>query len=1319
MSRERSRHASRSLLPAVLLLALGTLFWSPARPAWSDDRDLLRQSSGDPYVFVILDTSGSMNEFPQQTGVDALAAGDDAASKLYGAKQALYQVLTQFNNISYGFATFNQDNLRVLRKHWIYQANSAPSWNSTLAYPVAGQGYVFGGGAAVSADDANLQPQFTCVTPQTLPVTDTRQLVGYPRTGDAGDKTFGAWLRQGGRTYFVESKLANGSKLGDPTITVSQQRRRLSTGTASTRCGTKPPSTTTFDETIAFTNVTYTLVTDAVIDVLYDSSATTGADEKAAANTCNGLDPNTDTPSDQYAITSVSPNVTTNLKYPTVTNPAFPLNNKFDEGDFLPLSWAKDNKTEVLNRLAPNLRLGETVPDFRVARYFQDAITGDTTKTTWGLQLKNSSVHPFVAEGSTPLSASLQNFRSWYAGCATGSCNSGWASVAATRDANWACRKKYVIILTDGDETCATKKDPITHKDVTDISGACNAATALHTSDGVTVFVIGFGVASGSANALTCMAANGGSGTPVYPQDQTALLAELQKIFGAIQEDNRAFASAAVPAVETDVEDKIYLSNFTPIDQKGYWDGHLDAYLKPLPITPAGLPNKTLDCSSTLTNGCHLWDAGKKILDLAPSTSDLAATTPDFHIGGGNTQRRVFYTKAQTPGIVPMTTKLLLPQTTAADKVDLYAGLNLSPLPTTSDTAADTKVLNILKATYRTKTDTITDSAGNTNSITFLLDDIFHSNPLVVSSPSRSLYYNVNLYTKGQTCTGGDPGYKCFALRHEFRRKMLVVGDNDQQLHIFDAGLYSSSTTPAAFGNGTGYEIYSLVPRPLLPNLQTLAPDANQVWGVDGTPQVDDVFIDPSHNGTPTETDREWRSVIVSGFREGGSGYVAVDVTQPDTLDANRVPQPSSSWVPSCWNGGTGCGTVPFGSVLWTFTDLNDADANGHADLGQTWSTPTMGRIQVKTTDTPPKILDKYVAIFGGGMDPSNLNQQGNYLYMVDIETGKAIYKRKLDGSAPSDPAAVDTNRDGYIDTIYMGTTAGSLYKANIGVAGTYVQDSTTHEWSITDTAWDPFKIFDTLQSDTGKRGPIFFPPSVIFVAQLGQYALAFGTGDRWNLWSQDGPPGRFYVILDDNFAKGVTPKNESQYQDIGTFSQAPSGSNFLLSPALGSLPGWFLKLGTQERMITKPFTLSGLSIFTSYDPTTNVVGAVCARSGTSNIFTVYTTTGDPIDGPCSTNCCSGGRCKQKSDFVTNPFVETSATKNPPCDPTKNPNCAQTAPPLCSGLSEVTKKLMGLFPANCQFASFTQDIKTIQSDNGIVCIAPVPVCIVRKNWREN
>jgi hypothetical protein len=87
---------------------------------------------------------------------------------------------------------------------------------------------------------------------------------------------------------------------------------------------------------------------------------------------------------------------------------------------------------------------------------------------------------------------------------------------------------------------------------------------------------------------------------------------------------------------------------------------------------------------------------------------------------------------------------------------------------------------------------------------------------------------------------------------------------------------------------------------------------------------------------------------------------------------------------------------------------------------------------------------------------------------------------------------------------------------------------------------------------------------------------------------------------------------------------------------------------------------------------------------------------------------------------VTNPFVETSATKNKPntpCDPTAG-ECESDVP-LCAEKSEVTRRLKELFPDNCQFANFTQNIETIQSNNGLVCIAPVPICVARKNWKEN
>ena len=104
MNRPARRLSLRALAFAAAALALP--FVSPAS---ADDRDVLRDAATRPYMFVLLDTSGSMNWSPKCTA-DQVAAGictyrcdtgdcstprngDDPASKFRQAKEALYEVL--------------------------------------------------------------------------------------------------------------------------------------------------------------------------------------------------------------------------------------------------------------------------------------------------------------------------------------------------------------------------------------------------------------------------------------------------------------------------------------------------------------------------------------------------------------------------------------------------------------------------------------------------------------------------------------------------------------------------------------------------------------------------------------------------------------------------------------------------------------------------------------------------------------------------------------------------------------------------------------------------------------------------------------------------------------------------------------------------------------------------------------------------------------------------------------------------------------------------------------------------------------------------
>jgi len=83
--------------------------------------------------------------------------------------------------------------------------------------------------------------------------------------------------------------------------------------------------------------------------------------------------------------------------------------------------------------------------------------------------------------------------------------------------------------------------------------------------------------------------------------------------------------------------------------------------------------------------------------------------------------------------------------------------------------------------------------------------------------------------------------------------------------------------------------------------------------------------------------------------------------------------------------------------------------AFGTGDRENLWAPSAVtGRFYVILDDN---LKDKYVAIFGGGMDLNRTDARGNYIYMVDIETGLVIYKRQVTGSVPSEVAAVDVAR--------------------------------------------------------------------------------------------------------------------------------------------------------------------------------------------------------------------------------------------------------------------------------------------------------------------
>jgi Tfp pilus tip-associated adhesin PilY1 len=911
-----------------------------------------------------------------------------------------------------------------------------------------------------------------------------------------------------------------------------------------------------------------------------------------------------------------------------------------------------------------------------------------------------------------------------------------------------------VLLITDGDETCN--------------GSPCTVTSTLKNTDGVLTYVVAFGLQGVSGNTLSCMATNGGTGAPIYPQNKDELVAALTQIFGQIREQASSFASAAVPTVQTEVADKIYISNFTPLNGESIWNGHIDSYLKPLPLNAAGLPDRARNCPATGTpsnprSACHLWDAAAQILNQAPRASDLATVTnPDasaLHIGlAGQSQRRIFYSKADPlTGAVPRAARIFAPPlgapgaaTPDPEWTDIFQGLKVTPSPSTATerSAAAQDVKDIMKTTVVVKSSTIQNGTATPTPVDYVLGDTFHADPTIVDRPSDFDLYAAQLYKNSLAC-GDDaagnprnPSYKCWADKHKRRRKMLAIAANDGQLHFFDAGIYRPSALPPAFDDGTGYELFSYMPRLALPIVRAEATGSNHIYGVDSTPRVQEVFIDPSHNGTPAATERQWRTVAIGGFREGGrpmggarmtdfvSGYYALDITQPDTVDVNG--NPSQGLVPSCLTlentasaPPTGCGPVAFPAVLWEFTDSQagsrlDEDGDLFPDLGQTWSVPTVGRIQLKNASNV--VEDRYVAIFGGGMDAERKSapKSGSYLYIVDIETGKILYKQKLSGAVPADPAVVDANSDGVLDTIYIGSTAGFLYKIDMRTPvqlqpvvlatnkGIPAFASAQTVQRITDASWLPKAIFDT----SGK--PIYYPAVPLFVPKLETDALVFGTGDREDLWNINGQEGRFYVVVDDGM---TTAPNESSYVQVSP-TGATTTTDLLVNPPLGKKKGWYMRLPANERVIAKAFGLSGLLVFSSYEPqlttSTSSSGPVCGRTGTSRAYTLYLNTARSVVP------------FQESDvFIAPPTVDIGGTKNPSpgggsggSGGSGGGSDGSDVAALTPEQVDIMENLKSYFPSSCRFGNYWYTVSAMGSDTRFVAIAAVPICFIEHNWKE-
>jgi hypothetical protein len=1418
------------LTAGTILAGALALLVATSEPAFTDDTDLVRKNSAKPYLMLVLDTSGSMNlELGNNNWLPL--NGDHPESKIYQAKKALYEVFEDEDRLNYGFMTSDHDGLRIRAKHWLYAPTAdaqtvTPDW--PLSYPLADtnstldptdDNFTLGKHHPVDTDLDILMEGVgaTCANP--LDLTDDvgrAKASRFPKLDVDGAAITRLWVKEGngGTPHFLEVSAPNiqaatpTEALGDPSLTL---HLRI---TAFPAC-LFLVDFISYEADIVFNLIDEFLMADQG-DIFADTRFEPGGNDVEdfagfwdwtdafAGTACTdqapfsgkGLESNYDDPdfvpppgfanpgeltgADQFC--SGDPAQCQNLKHPTSVDSVWPGIRELDRGDFIPYHWNIPAKDEVLSRLNPNHGTGNP-PEYRAAPFFAD--TPPAIEPGVGLGLLNPAQKPLIAIGETPFGKLVNDYRCWYLGPENGpvgKCREagdvipfeeGWVEVAPGKDPDFECRRPYAIIITDGEDTCRGE-DPTA--DVVDFDAF-----------GIRTWFINLGGKRGEKRLNSMLQTAKAEIITIGADDPDALKNELKRILGIIVSEPVAFAAAAVPSAQSEDEDRIYFSNFTPFNDSGIWAGEAQAFIKPLPSILVTLPDGTEarvpDTSDTtcqpiaLANeddGCFLWDAGEVL------KTQIDILDP---VGPSTTQRRVYYPQDPSGSGLPLTRMELDYSTNTGfgtpEEKDLWLGLGVPFIegdePSQEDARDETNA--ILQSTYSLKT-AETVIGDPSSEIDFILGDNFHADPVILGAPNNIPYFVENLND-----------YRDYAQRQQFRRKMLVFGANDAMIHFFDAGVAKKvSNTEVRFGVGSGAELFAYVPRAILPKVKSLVGSLNHQWSIDGAPTLGDVYIDPAHAGTPTDDEREWRTVLVSGLRRGGEIVYALDVTHPDSLKEETLTGPPVQTVivpvtapnpttpptltpvslPDCRDSAstlTGSDrsdlkdcNLKFPAPLWEFDDAVvidgatirlDEDDNGAADLAQTWSKPNITRIQIE--DLAGNVVDRFVAVFGGGLDPERPNQRGDWLYMVDVETGREIYKKQLinpydanlsGGSAPAEPALIDINQDGITDKIYIPTTGGFVYRVDlepdadgdppllesfnitITVGGEPEQVAVER---INAADREPRAVFDNINTLTGNRLPFFFQPTAIFTPLLApHFGIALGDGDRENLWSQTPGPsadvsgsGRFYVFVDDTDQFGG-PITAAVLEQIAEGSGEAIGQDFLFNPQAGNRHGWYMTLEPEERVISEAFALSGITVFSTFTPETestadpdNPALRLCSRRGTSEVFAVLTTNANGVLFDESDNRT---RSKEIQTLVSRVFANPAGTRTEPGD--APPPGGEPPPGLSDNLLKVMDELKQLFPANCRFANYFTMLTAQVADTSVEEIAPIPICIIEKNWRE-
>jgi len=373
-----------------------------------------------------------------------------------------------------------------------------------------------------------------------------------------------------------------------------------------------------------------------------------------------------------------------------------------------------------------------------------------------------------------------------------------------------------------------------------------------------------------------------------------------------------------------------------------------------------------------------------------------------------------------------------------------------------------------------------------------------------------------------------------------------------------------------AFNPDDGSELWSYVPSEMLDRLYGLylnETTTSRSYGLDGELRV---YIDNNDYLPGVDVAGGERVILYFGMRRGGDTVYALEVT-----DRSKP------------------------KLLWK---VNSADT-GFENLGQTWSTPSIVKVDIGGTE-------RKVAIFGGGYDDGQdlvgyrADARGNAIYMVDAFTGELLWSAgngsnhdlnlaAMEHSIPAAIKVIDLDLDGHADRMYAADMGGRVWRFDIfnGETGAdLVQGGVLASLGAADLGPTP-PVADVRR--------FYATPDVAQVVSHKRVFLSVSLGSGHREHPLDtGTNEEFYSLRDYNVFKQLT---NDQYGAPITRSDLTD----ITSDTSPELPydslGWRLTLDQSpgEKVGSESITFQNSVFFTSFSPGGS--GDACVAAGGLN----------------------------------------------------------------------------------------------------------------------